>query len=381
MVAGQLDQVGHRGPGPVRVDDPVVGAEHVRRRGRDPGRDRARLGGDPPVLPAQPGHRPGRPLRRAVRVEQLDRRVRPERGRPVVVGDLPAADPAPGHPLPGPGPVVDAAAGLGQHRGEVDHPPHRRRRGDQRRDQAGQRVGDEHDRRRPGSAASTASAYATAPAAGSVIGRSGGDRAVAAGGELAPAAAPAPAAVPAAVHQRERRHPRLAAYARASPGTATRPGAPARPRPAGPAPGSRPARPRRGSRRTAGARCRCSPGWSGAAAGRPAPRPGRAPGSGRSRTPAAGGPARRPRRGPSCSRVTPNGGEVLAGQVDPAAAEVLADVADEVRQLERDPEVDRVRLGDLARHDRLQHRHHLQPDHRGRAVHVAHQVVVRRVAR
>jgi hypothetical protein len=74
--------------------------------------------------------------------------------------------------------------------------------------------------------------------------------------------------------------------------------------------------------------------------------------------------------------VTPNGREVLHRQVDPAALQVLADVADEVAQLEGDAEVGGVGVGDLAGHERLEHRHHLEPDDRGRAVDVDHQVVV-----
>ena len=58
------------------------------------------------------------------------------------------------------------------------------------------------------------------------------------------------------------------------------------------------------------------------------------------------------------------GAQVLHRQVDPAALQVLADVAQEVAQLERDAEVAGVGVGDLARHERLEHRHHLQPDDR-----------------
>ena len=45
--------------------------------------------------------------------------------------------------------------------------------------------------------------------------------------------------------------------------------------------------------------------------------------------------------------MTPNWREVLERQVDPAAAKVLADVADEVGELERDAEVPCVPADDV----------------------------------
>ena len=66
--------------------------------------------------------------------------------------------------------------------------------------------------------------------------------------------------------------------------------------------------------------------------------------------------------------------QVLLGQVDPAAVEVLVHVAQEVRQLEgvaELPGVARARSGVV----RLEDRQHHLADHRGRPVHVAEQVV------
>src|SRR5918997_1889068 len=54
--------------------------------------------------------------------------------------------------------------------------------------------------------------------------------------------------------------------------------------------------------------------------------------------------------------------QVLHREVDASAPQVLADVADEVAELEGDPEVAGVRVGDLAGNQRLEDRHHLQPD-------------------
>ena len=71
--------------------------------------------------------------------------------------------------------------------------------------------------------------------------------------------------------------------------------------------------------------------------------------------------------------------EVLLRQVDPAAAQVLGHVADEVRHLEGLAEIVRVSSA-CAVVDRLEDRHHLQADHRGRALHVGLEVGVRRVA-
>ncbi len=66
--------------------------------------------------------------------------------------------------------------------------------------------------------------------------------------------------------------------------------------------------------------------------------------------------------------------EVVQRQVDPAAVEVLTDVADEVRELEGDAQI----LGRFVRvgRQRLEDGHHLQPDDGGGAVHVLVEVVV-----
>jgi hypothetical protein len=61
----------------------------------------------------------------------------------------------------------------------------------------------------------------------------------------------------------------------------------------------------------------------------------------------------------------PEGVEVLLWQVDPVALQVLPDVAQEVRELKGDAEVGGVGGRDGERHDRLEHREHLQPDDRG----------------
>ena len=65
--------------------------------------------------------------------------------------------------------------------------------------------------------------------------------------------------------------------------------------------------------------------------------------------------------------------EVFLRQVDAAAIEVLGDVAEEVGQLEREPEVARVRLR-VRRHRLEDGQHHLADDRRG-AVHVHEQIV------
>ena len=92
-----------------------------------------------------------------------------------------------------------------------------------------------------------------------------------------------------------------------------------------------------------------------------------------------GGPARGARGGSGRAGAPAPGqqlavdaerGELVGGQVDAAAVEVLADVAQEVRELERHAERGGGRLGLRARHDRAQDRQHLQPDHRRRAVDV-----------
>ncbi len=62
-------------------------------------------------------------------------------------------------------------------------------------------------------------------------------------------------------------------------------------------------------------------------------------------------------------------GEVLLRQVHAPAVEVLADVAQEVRQLERVPE--RACRLLRRRRERLQHGQHHLPDHGGGALHVA----------
>ena len=67
------------------------------------------------------------------------------------------------------------------------------------------------------------------------------------------------------------------------------------------------------------------------------------------------------------------------GQIDPAAVEVLADVADEVRQLERDAEVPRVAVG--RRVERPEDRDHLLADDGRRPVDVGAEVVVGGVLR
>ncbi len=65
------------------------------------------------------------------------------------------------------------------------------------------------------------------------------------------------------------------------------------------------------------------------------------------------------------------GGEFVGGQVDAAAAQVLVDVADEIGQLERLSERGGIRRRVLAGADGAQDGQQLQPDHLGRAVHVA----------
>src|SRR3954451_19579289 len=71
--------------------------------------------------------------------------------------------------------------------------------------------------------------------------------------------------------------------------------------------------------------------------------------------------------------------EVLDREIDPTPVEVLADVADEVRQLEGDAEVPRVAIGRLV--ERTKDRHHLLADDRRRPVDVRPEVVVGRVLR
>ena len=71
--------------------------------------------------------------------------------------------------------------------------------------------------------------------------------------------------------------------------------------------------------------------------------------------------------------------QLVRGQVDAAAVEVLADVAQEVRELERHAQRRGRWLGLRARHPGAEHRQHLQADHRGGAVHVDGEVVERRV--
>ncbi len=80
----------------------------------------------------------------------------------------------------------------------------------------------------------------------------------------------------------------------------------------------------------------------------------------------------------SCSRHA-EAVEVLLRQVQAAAVEVLADVADEVGQLEGLAERGRRRRG--LRGERAQHRQHHQADDHGRPVRVDLQVRVRRVLR
>ena len=105
---------------------------------------------------------------------------------------------------------------------------------------------------------------------------------------------------------------------------------------------------------------------------------------GRSRRPAGWRRAARPARGaPAASvrrlawhhsqqvAVDAVGGELVGGQIDPAAAQILVDVAQEVGELERLSERGGVRCGVVARADGAEHRQQLQPDHLGRAVHVA----------
>ncbi len=66
--------------------------------------------------------------------------------------------------------------------------------------------------------------------------------------------------------------------------------------------------------------------------------------------------------------------EFLQREVDPPAKQVFADIPDEVRQLERDPEVARVVVRTLAAG--FQDRNHLQTDDGSGSVHVLHKVVV-----
>ena len=71
--------------------------------------------------------------------------------------------------------------------------------------------------------------------------------------------------------------------------------------------------------------------------------------------------------------VDPEALHVLLRQVDPAAVEVLVDVADEVGQLEGQSQGAGGLLG--GRVGRLQHREHHLPDHRSGPLHVAAEVV------
>ena len=68
--------------------------------------------------------------------------------------------------------------------------------------------------------------------------------------------------------------------------------------------------------------------------------------------------------------------QILLRQVDPSAPQILADVAKEVAELERDAQVCGIGIGDFAWDQRLEDRHHLQADDGRRAVDVAHQVRV-----
>ena len=91
------------------------------------------------------------------------------------------------------------------------------------------------------------------------------------------------------------------------------------------------------------------------------------------------------RTGPSttpcsrCSRVTPNAARSSSGRYTRPRRRSSPTSRMKFDELEGDAEVGGVRLGDLARDERLEHRHHLQADDRRRAVHVGHQVGVRRV--
>ena len=71
--------------------------------------------------------------------------------------------------------------------------------------------------------------------------------------------------------------------------------------------------------------------------------------------------------------------QLVGGQVDAAAVEVFADVAEEVGELERHAERRRGGLGVRPRAGRAQDRQHLEPDHGGGAVDVAVEVGERRV--
>ena len=65
------------------------------------------------------------------------------------------------------------------------------------------------------------------------------------------------------------------------------------------------------------------------------------------------------------------GGQLVGGQVDPFRAQILVDVTQEVGELEGFSKRRGVRRRLLAGHDRAEHGQQLQPDHLGRAVHVA----------
>jgi len=70
----------------------------------------------------------------------------------------------------------------------------------------------------------------------------------------------------------------------------------------------------------------------------------------------------------------------VGGQIDPAAAEIFADVADEIGELKRHPQIGGVGLGQAPFAGGAEDGQHQQPDHRRRPPDVAVEVGVGRVA-